>query len=275
VKFWVWSDFHCLHDLHAWEDFTPPDDFDCALVAGDFGPSWLKSLQALDRFIAKHKISQPIFYVPGNHDFYGRDLQTECTAASDWLRGLPNGHPLQADYSDLAFGEDRLYGHMLRFRNYLIAGTALWTDFLLFGESTKARAMAVMPRLMNDFSAIRFSGGRFLPEHSIELHQRDLEFLRKASLLRNGRKLIFVTHHVPRLEFVAEEYKNEILSAAFTSDLSAFQADVKPDAWIFGHTHTSFDAVLQSGDNSCRFVCNPKGYRDENREFKPHTIVEL
>ena len=44
------------------------------------------------------------------------------------------------------------------------------------------------------------------------------------------------------------------MSAAFASDLDRLMG--KAALWIHGHTHDSFDYVL----NGTRVVCNPRGY---------------
>jgi hypothetical protein len=41
--------------------------------------------------------------------------------------------------------------------------------------------------------------------------------------------------------------------------------------WIHGHTHDSFDYAVAG----TRVICNPKGYRNENRSFRPDLTVRV
>jgi hypothetical protein len=68
---------------------------------------------------------------------------------------------------------------------------------------------------------------------------------------------VVVTHTAPSLRSIAERYQDDLLSAAFASDLERFAA--RANLWVHGHTHIGCDYVL--GD--CRVVNNPRGYVDE------------
>jgi hypothetical protein len=74
---------------------------------------------------------------------------------------------------------------------------------------------------------------------------------------RSAGPVVVVTHTAPSLRSIAERYQDDLLSAAFASDLETFAA--RANLWVHGHTHIGCDYVL--GD--CRVVNNPRGYVDE------------
>jgi Icc-related predicted phosphoesterase len=82
---------------------------------------------------------------------------------------------------------------------------------------------------------------------------------------------VVVTHHAPSPGSVAPAYAGHPLNPAFASDLDALVAAGRPDLWVHGHVHTSFDYRL----GATRVVCNPLGYPRENASFDPGLVVEL
>jgi predicted phosphodiesterase len=62
---------HILNDLHIeFEDFqSPVTDADVVVLAGDIGVGAEGLRWAEARFLDK-----PVIYVPGNHEFYHRDM---------------------------------------------------------------------------------------------------------------------------------------------------------------------------------------------------------
>lgn len=84
------------------------------------------------------------------------------------------------------------------------------------------------------------------------------------------------THHLPSMQSVSAQYKQELTSCAFASHLD--QLVEQADYWVHGHTHDSFDYML----GKCRVLCNPRGYpinritgKYENQNFNSQLIVEV
>ena len=89
---------------------------------------------------------------------------------------------------------------------------------------------------------------------------------------KEKKKTVVVTHHAPSIRSVAEQYKNEHLSAAFASEMEKFIEKTKPDLWVHGHVHTSSDYHI----GSTRVICNPRGYADEpNDNFDDDLVIEI
>jgi Icc-related predicted phosphoesterase len=87
-------------------------------------------------------------------------------------------------------------------------------------------------------------------------------------------KTVVVTHMAPSMKSVSDRHAQDMVSAAYASNLEELASQA--DLWIHGHMHESFD--YQIGD--CRVICNPCGYKTraglpENTNFDPNLIIEL
>ena len=80
-----------------------------------------------------------------------------------------------------------------------------------------------------------------------------------------------VTHHAPHPGSLHPRYADDMLSAAFVSDLSSIIEAGQPALWVHGHVHTSFDYRV----GATRVLCNPHGYGAENPDFEPSLVVEV
>jgi len=144
-----------LSDLHLeFEDWSPPAvEADVVVLAGDihsgtFGLRW-----AREEFP-----DTPIIYVPGNHEYYGRQLLDLSDALRDTAKSL-----------EIAL----LDGDEIVIDGVRLLGATLWTDFELHGSETLQikRAMADAKWGMNDFNIIGHSKSEILsPEHAREIH---------------------------------------------------------------------------------------------------------
>jgi predicted phosphodiesterase len=246
---------HILSDLHfEFSYFESPDtDADVIVLAGDIDKGNKGVYWARRAFPDK-----PILYVPGNHEFYG--TRRDDTLDLLHIAGKQNGVHLLDD-GEMVFEQERV-----RF-----LGCTLWTDFRLFGE--QKMAMEEGQRRLADFRVIREGSEYFTPQHSIELHQKSLAWL-KAKLDEpfNG-KTVVITHHLPSMLSVVNRYKNDLLSACFASELNYLFG--KMNLWIHGHTHDNRDYE----SNGTRVICNPRGYvtssRTENLDFIPGLVIKV
>ena len=246
-----------LSDLHLeFDDWTPPPtSADLVVLAGDIhlgtkGLSW-----------AREEFPQtPIVYVPGNHEYYGSQMQD----LSDALR-------YTAERLNIALldGDERVIGG-IRF-----LGATLWTDFALHGGEPRLieHAMAEAKYGMNDFRVIRHAeSGTFRPEQAREIHLTQVRWLQNELAKSFDGPTVIVTHFLPHPQSIHPKYSGSSLNPAFASDLSHL---LKPpvDLWIHGHTHESCDYVA----NGTRVVCNPRGYlpMEPNPCFDAVLMVEL
>jgi len=83
--------------------------------------------------------------------------------------------------------------------------------------------------------------------------------------LKNNKKCIIITHHLPFYELTHPNYQNSLYANYrqwFNANLDQLIIDNNKSisAWIYGHTHTE---SVQNHYN-INFYCNPLGYFGEN-----------
>ncbi len=242
-----------LSDLH--NEFSvfdpPPVECDVVVLAGDIDVG-IKAIEWAGRTFA----DKPVVFVHGNHEFYRGDfdLIEKCRQAAP-----DNVHVLEKD--SVVIGGTRF------------VGTTLWTDFCLMGEAEQFLSMQHAGACLTDFSVIRHSGEPFTPRKSVELHDQSVKWLDGELANEFDGQTVVVTHHAPSPLSVAPQFKTDVVSAAFASNLESLIAVHRPALWIHGHTHDPFDYAI----HDTRVVCNPRGYPQENRdqEFDPSLVVEI
>jgi Icc-related predicted phosphoesterase len=257
MRLWILSDLH-LELTRGWDlpfgDARP--DFDVLVLAGDLttrmerGVRWLRD--RVDRAV----------YVPGNHEFYGCDIDRTVEKARVAAAGS-NIHILQND--------------TVAIDGITFVGATLWTDFGLFGDAE--HAMMAAAGCMNDYRKIRLRNYelRLRPKDTLKRHIESRDFI--ARELRKPGRHVVVTHHAPHPCGVRRGFERDIVSAAYVSDLSGLILSASPELWIYGHTHEARQDVV----GSTRLVTNAKGYGPwppgelvwDNARFDPQLIVEI
>jgi predicted phosphodiesterase len=246
-----------LSDLHLeFRDWNPPAAAaDVVVLAGDIhvgvdGLLWGR----------EHFPDAQILYVPGNHEFYGLEMESTL---GEFRRVAKTAdiHLLDAD-------EVIIDG--VRF-----LGATLWTDFALYGRAPAvvARAKEISARAMVDYRLIRMrASGLLTPDNTLTIHQRQVAWLANKLAQPFAGKTVVVTHHLPHPQSVHPRYAGDSLNPSFASDLSTLVCE-PASLWIHGHTHESMDYLV----NGTRVICNPRGYlpQEPNRKFKPRLVVDL
>lgn len=243
-----------LSDLHI--EFEPFDmDFshcDLVILAGDIhvknrGVDCLKSLLP----------EIPVLYVLGNHEFYGKAYPKLVDDLKEQTKNS-NIHILEKD--------------IFRFNGYNFLGCTLWTNFELFGDPRLSGYQC--QQLMTDFKKIRLSP-KYSKLRSIDvaaIHRHSISWLKNSLAQLKEQNNIVISHHAPSLASVPEQYRNDVISASYASDLRDFISEYQPKYWIHGHTHTS----SSYGIGHCKVICNPKGYPgEENPTFDKNFTLEI
>jgi predicted phosphodiesterase len=260
VKLWVLSDLH-MELTRGWD--LPASDarphYDVLVIAGDLitrmerGVAWLK-VRVADKMVV---------YIPGNHEFYGTDIDRTVEKARAAAAGS-NVHVLQND--------------SLILDGVTFVGCTLWTDFDLFGDAEYA--MMAAAESMNDYRKIRTERyeRRLRPMHTLQRHQQSRDFIaRELHRPKTGPRVV-VTHMGPHPDAARRGSERDISSAAYTSDCSDLMA-MGVDVWIYGHTHETRDGIV----GGTRLVTNQKGYGPwlpqertwDNQAFDPLLTVEI
>lgn len=249
-----------LSDLHV--DVSPPPsiviggDVDVVIVAGDTCQGAHNAFVALRRMVPE---AIPVVTVMGNHEYYRRCLPEELAQARE-LAPAFNVHLLEND--TIVLGGVRF------------AGCTLWTDYRLFGANNAVAAMRAAQHGLNDHRLISWRKQpwqRFRPEEGLLMHTASKAFLVETLATPFAEPTVVVTHHAPQWLSVHPRYRDDLLTAAFVSDLSALIQEFQPNLWVHGHVHSSFDYRV----GRTRVLCNPHGYWDENPDFDPCLVVEV
>jgi predicted phosphodiesterase len=253
MKLNILSDLHLSLGSLA----IPDNDADAVILAGDIARpreavSWARGF------------AKPVLYVPGNHEFYGStiagavdELKRQCAATN--IRVLDNDEAI--------------------IRGVRFLGTTLWTDFMLFGDGeTRAAAIGDALRLMRDFTRIRVGEAleaSFTPADSAALFNVHSGWLDRKLTEPYAGSTVVITHHAPSRRSIHPRFADSLLNACFVSDAERLIDGKRARLWIHGHTHDSFDYVL----NGTRVVCNPRGYAkdgvNENPSFDANFQVEI
>jgi predicted phosphodiesterase len=247
-----------LSDLHlGFSGFERPrNDADAVVLAGDIARPREAAAWALG-------FDKPVFYVLGNHEFYGGSLQ----GTADELKRLVAGSHVQVlDDTEVVCGGVRFLG------------STLWTDFRLCGDgAARAAAMAEAQLLMRDFSRIRNDAGDapFTPDDAAARFARHAAWLQRRLEVPHAGPTVVITHHAPSRGSIHPRFAGSPLNASFVSDAEYLLGGERVQCWIHGHTHDSFDYVAQG----TRVVCNPRGYAKhgvaENARFAAGFIVDV
>lgn len=254
MKLWILSDLHVdVNRRHPLVLPEPRPEHDAVVIAGDICHGIGEGI----RFIADEKLdARPVIFVAGNHEFYECDRHAELEAGRAEAARFPNIHLLERDGVEIG--------------GVRILGCTLWTDYTYAGVREQARAMHVASQRLNDHRLIRTGGRLWSPQDCLEEHGASRAWL-AGELARPAGPTVVVTHHAPSRRSVQPQYRDDLLTAAFASDLDDLVGQAA--LWVHGHLHGPSD-YAHAG---CRVVANPRGYVGikEDRAFDPALVVEV
>jgi UDP-2,3-diacylglucosamine pyrophosphatase LpxH len=258
----VFSDLHLEH-RPDWRLPTSLPPFDVAIVAGDVHGSPATAVETLAT--AQGLLGRPVIYVPGNHEFYGGQIE----------RRLEDGRAACVGTNVQMLDRATVIVDGVRF-----IGAVLWTDYKLHGDPVTAQVAAL--RWLNDHRAIETAVAgwerKFMPGHALMRHEADRAYIAAQLAEPFDGSSVVVTHHAPHPASVQPKWAGDAITPAFASDLSELIAAFEPRLWVHGHMHDSADHVV----GGTRVLCNPKGYgpisvskRIENALFDDDLVIEF
>lgn len=241
-----------LSDLHLeTEDFSPQPapGANLLVLAGDIDTTW-SSLSLFANWPV------PVVFVPGNHEFDGRDVDEALLGLRDQCRHL--GIRLLEKDCWIATAPD---GRRIRF-----VGTTRWSDFDLFGDSQRARAMRAASYYVKVMRATR-QGQIFDPEavRHEALRCRDwlahaIKQTPSADAHSESRwdTTVVITHYGPSLQSADPRYGKQPGTASFCNA----DEDLMPGValWIHGHLHCRHDYVVHHAQGQTHVVSNARGH---------------
>jgi len=231
-------------------------DCDVVVLAGDTDVGIHGTKWALETFK-----EVPIIYICGNHEYYGKKIYK----IHRLLKEL-------SEDSNLYFLED----DELILDNIRFLGCTLWTDFCLYGEENRRSAMYIARQTMTDFRRITHKSARgyhkLSPLDTAVLHSKSVRYLQTKLEEPFDGETIVVTHHLPTPKSIPEYFKDNIINAAYCTDLEWMIVKYRPKLWIHGHVHDEFDYSI--GDT--RIICNARGYFPKVADgFQKDLILEV
>jgi hypothetical protein len=279
MKIQIASDLHMEHLSDRYPDYKGVfhTDADILLLPGDIH----KNSQAISAF---SDWPVPVFYVHGNHELYGHEYFSQISE----FRALGGDDSLVHNLKNDILTTSRANVHYQEkdeaiYNGVRILGTCLWTDYMLFGEIRQEMAIGHANACLNDHRYIKTKNRLFNARDALHSHKTSIAWLEKKLSEDFLGKTIVMTHHAPHFKSISTRYENDLLSAAFGSDLSLLINKYQPDLWTHGHMHNSSDYLL----GNTRVICNPRGYplnrgvkneNDlifENPEFNPSLVIEI
>jgi Icc-related predicted phosphoesterase len=280
-----------LSDLH--EEYAPklgalefdPIDVDVTILAGDIA----NGVEAIKVATMPAFARGQVIVVPGNHEFYGGQIDLVLAQMRAAAAATSNVHLLDQN--------------SLTIQGVRFLGATLWTDYALHGaDQIEAAIQAASPRMV-DYRLIRAcSGELFNATESISLHKQARQWLEQELVAgaraqpgapyTSAEKVVVVTHHAPHPLSVHARFAGNAVNPAFVSDLSELMGVAQ--LWVHGHAHNGFDYQVAG----TRVVANPAGYRKalttqtrvtgstsapashqhwlfENALFNPNFVVEI
>jgi hypothetical protein len=207
---------------------------DALILAGDIGcmGRLRGTLELAFTFLSARFPS--VFYVPGNHEFYG----SLAVVVLEKLRKLA------AEYPKVTLLEPGVIG---KCGDRRVVGATLWFPF---GPKNEEHAHE-----MTDFQVIK----HFRP-WVYEQNTQHVAWLTEA--VREGD--LVVTHHLPSRRSIPLRYVTDPTNVFFLCDLEALIVERQPALWAHGHTHHSFRYTI----GATTVVANPRGYPgEENPQF--------
>ena len=237
-----------LSDLHLETETFQPEPAPGAellVLAGDIDSRWT----AYERF---RNWPVPVLCIAGNHEFDRRELTEAWPALRQHCAAL-GITLLERERRVLVDAQ----GQRIRF-----VATTRWSDFDVFGEARRARAMRAAGYYMNLMRATQH-GAPFNAAAVREEARACRSWL--AAELQNepGRQgewdsTVVITHFAPSLRSGDPRYGDQPGTASFCNA----DDDLLPraDLWLHGHLHCQHDYTVAHAGGSTRVVCNPRGH---------------
>lgn len=249
-----------LSDLHLETeafDPTPAPEAELLVLAGDVDSGW----DGLQKF---RGWPVPILYVAGNHEYDRRDFD----AARAGLLAL------SADLGFTMLDDDAVVVTDAQGRRVRFLGTTRWTDFEVFGEAMRSKAMRAAGYFQRGMAATRH-GTPFDAAAVRDVGLRCRAWLAAALAMGEAtadwEATVAITHFAPSLKSGDPRFGSQPGTASFCNDDEALMPGAR--LWLHGHVHFQHDYRV----GGTRVVSNPRGHgrKGETLRFEPLKVIEV
>ena len=264
MKVQLLSDLHLEANPQA--QFSPAPGAELLVLAGDIGsyqdrtqgpplaePDW-----GLQRFSPLPQYAGwpvPVLFVPGNHEYDGRDWDETHRALRATCERL-----------GLIWLEREVWTH----RGVRFVGTTLWSDYDALPQHPRDKLYRAANFHLHKMATQR-RGSLFDAAAMRELALECQAWLRHALSQPFDGTTVAVTHFAPTLHSADPRYGLTPGTAAFCNALDGLLP--LADVWMHGHLHCPQDQRV----GRCRIVANPLGYanKGEQAAFAPTACVSV
>jgi len=192
---------------------------DILILAGDIVPLHDEYLNnSFFNFISKNY--KQIFWVPGNHEFYYKNI-------SDY----------SSSFNLQVFANINIVNNIdLQYEGIQFIFSTLWSKINKENEK-------YIERGVSDFECITHNNKKITASIYNKLHGESLDFI-KQSLTGKKSKTVVVTHHVPSVLCNSDVHNASPINEAFCVDLTDFIEGSNANFWIHGHNHHNYNPKI-------------------------------
>ena len=204
------------------------------ILAGDIGNPYQTNYDVFMQFISNN--FKKSFIISGNHEYYNKTKTIQET--NEFMKVYFQ------KFNNISF----LNNNYEIYDNYCFIGTTLWSN--ITNPNYEINDVYKIPH----FDHIQYN----------KLHMLSVDFLEDA--LQKNENCIIITHHIPSETLIDIKYKtltllpyNQWFYCNMDKLIETKRNKIK--CWIYGHTHTPSNVII----NEIPFLCNPIGYPNENK----------
>lgn len=191
-----------------------------------------------------------VFWVPGNHEFYHKDISEFSKSYNIQVRKNINiVHNIEVQIENIQF-----------------VFSTLWSKISVTNEKN-------IEQSVSDFNCILRNNKQFKAADFNKLHNESLSFIQQ-SLMNKKNKTVVVTHHLPSSLCNSPVHNNSPINEAFCVDLTDYIENSDVNFWIYGHNHTN-QKPLYIGNTI--LLTNQLGYvhSNEHGSFKHNAYFSI
>ena len=219
-----------------------PNIDEICILAGDIGNPYSENYNMFMKYISNS--FKKTFVITGNHEYYNNDI----IETNNYLNSYFN------QFNNISFLNNKIENY----NNYCFIGSTMWTKITNPNYE------------INDVNYIK----NFTYNECNNLNNISVKFIEES--LNNNSNCIVITHHLPSYKLIDSKYKTKVMenyNQWFYCDMDhlieGYNDKIK--CWIYGHTHTRSNVII----NNIPFLCNPIGYPNENININFKSNIEL